>query len=245
MTDVKERDAEDVTWLEARESGAPALPPLEPKRTAAYDGIQALIADLPDRPAPPGWADVVMAALPDAGASVETANHVSASRANRRRSARDARGRQIAMVAALAAAAGLAIWWQHRPDDRPTDLRPATDTRNQISIRVSRAGGVRGDATAAVQAAIGDTLEIQVRDAATGELRVYRDDQELVIRCPGDVSCGGSPGPLTVTLKLSAPGRYRAVYFDIPASHPPSGVLANDLAACACDPQTTTPITVR
>jgi hypothetical protein len=86
----------------------------------------------------------------------------------------------------------------------------------------------RGDAM------VGATLNIKLDDPAPQvELRVYRDGL-LLLRCPTDVTCLGSPGHLRVDLPLRAPGVYRIVGFTSTRPIPPpdaNGLDADALAA--------------
>jgi hypothetical protein len=264
MSGTDPRDAEDVAWLEARERGASVLPQIGARRAAAYDDVQALIAALPDEAAPAGWEDEVMAALPSAArgeaagampatptpiedeqapivrSSVDATSGAPVSLEDRRvDAARRARGRWIPVAAAVAAAAGLLLWWQHSPAPS-TD--PSKDER--LSSHIIRSQGSRSS-DASTEAAVGDVLQVEVTEENQGELRIYRDDREVVVRCPGQAECAQASGRLTAELRLSAPGRYRAVYLRPAQSISPTGTLDGDLAVCRCASRTTLPIVVR
>jgi hypothetical protein len=64
------------------------------------------------------------------------------------------------------------------------------------------------------------------------ELRVYRDDRTVVLRCPGDARCRTGRDQLAVELPLPAVGRYRVVRFASREPLPtPAGGFDADLAA--------------
>lgn len=223
MSGADRRDAEDVAWLEARERGAATLPPIEAARAAAYGELQGLIAALPDEAAPAGWEVDVMAALATASPAPRAPVR------GRRRWVRGAAG-----VAAVAGVAALVIVLQ--PPVAPDAVPAMTIVRGQ---------GGRGDGTAG--AAIGDVLRVDVA-AGAGELRIYRDDREVVARCPGQAGCTQAAGHLTVELPLTAPGRYRAVYLQPAPRAPlrePTGTLDGDLASCRCESRTAAPVMAR
>jgi hypothetical protein len=276
MSATDPRDARDVAWLDAREAGGSALPPIDADRAAAYDQLQALIAALPDLTAPEGWQNDVMAALPsdgraDAVPSPADRRHSPANReapgepaplpgaasgdapAVPRRDLRSHRRRwnpaAAAVTAVAVAAAGLLLWSQRQP----APVRDALDSSVWI---VSATGSRHGEATG--EASIGDVLRADVAEVAGAELRIYRDDRELVLRCPGQAGCGRASGRTTAALHLTSPGAYRVVYFlPVPAqvgvspgappapSRPPTGTLEGDLAACGCASRTAAPIVAR
>jgi hypothetical protein len=138
VTDRDPSDADDIAWLEAREHGASALPPLDPARARAYSELQALIATLPDEAPPPGWEADVKAALA----------------ADRVATAAPRRWRAGAAAAATLTAIGL-LWlapWR-RPVAPPEHDAPVTRV---VHGQVARHGDAGGDA------AIGDVLQVEV-----------------------------------------------------------------------------------
>lgn len=252
MSATDPRDEQDLAWLDARERGAAALPPIDAARAAGYDGIQSMIAGLPDEAAPAGWEAEVMAMLPSPGrASLEStaapkrgasaaAREASIAPADRRGGAsRRARRAWIGGAAAAAvAAAGLLLWLHQRPPAVPA--RPYDEV---LSIRVLRGEGFRNGSGAT--AAIGDVLQVEVAEAGKGELRIYRDNRDVVMRCPGQADCVQAGGRLSAELRLRGPGEYRAVYLQPAPTGPLTGTLAGDLAACRCEARTATPIVAR
>jgi hypothetical protein len=224
VTEPDPRDADDVAWLEARERGAAQLPPIDPARADAYRRVAALIAALPDDASPAGWQDEVMALLPPRDQLAP------------RRSRRAA---WAAATAAIAAAAALVLWLQIKP--------PPPPPREPIASRIVPGGGVRG--LGEISAALGDLLVFDAAATAGGELRIYRDDREVVVRCPGDAACGAGPDRIAAVLRVTAPGQYRAVYLPPPSSggavRAPTGTLDGDVAACGCTAPAAVPIVVR
>jgi hypothetical protein len=254
-----EGDSADHLWLSAQERGEEPLPPIDPRRAAAYQKLRAHLASLPDSPVPASWNDDVLAAIrageqprPLATSSVEAAPAPpvladTPSSIAERRAARTpvARRGRIAAAGVLAAAAVLAIWLvARRPVAGPQGLR----------VSVLHYEGNRASA-AAGEAALGDVLVVEVGTAEIDELRIYRDDQELVLRCPASVNSSGTTlreatcehrsGLLIGRLRLAAPGRYRAVGLRPAPASTPSGDLAADLEACHCQSQTAPPIVTR
>jgi hypothetical protein len=59
----------------------------------------------------------------------------------------------------------------------------------------------------------GDRLELRVETAGSpyAELRVYRNDRELLLRCPGHPSCVRDGSEIRASLTLPAAGTYQAV----------------------------------
>jgi hypothetical protein len=127
---------------------------------------------------------------------------------------------------------------------------------------------VRGHARAgeAAVAAVGDTFTATLVMPAgrTGELRLYRDDREVVARCPGTPGCtsrvepevaatsaipepadGAAARRLSLRFPLLAPGSYRLVYLEGAALGEPSGDFDRDLARCGCKMKMLPPVSVR
>jgi hypothetical protein len=189
-----------------------------------HDGDDAawlgpLIAALPDEPPPAGWEAGVRTAL-----------------ATERRMPASVRRRWLpGPTAALAFAAAAAVLLQAAPVPR----RPLDD--GGPSIRVVRGEGARGDGA---DAALGDTLHVEAPTG--GELRIYRDDRDVVLRCIAG-ACTSTPGRVIAELRLSAPGVYRAVVLlpDAGPAIPMTGTLAGDADACRCTARTSVPIIAR
>jgi hypothetical protein len=169
--------------------------------------------------------------------------------------------RWLAVAGALALAAVVLLWlvlrgqpaYELKAQTReaepqaqaPTQIASATVGDPQVAI-------VRGDsrAGAATVASVGDTytatLEVPVEGG--GELRLYRDDREVVARCPGTPGCTSSERAalvrLSLRLPLLAPGSYRLVYFEGPELGEPSGDFDRDLARCNCKVKMQPPVSV-
>jgi hypothetical protein len=221
------RDLEDQAWQEARERGE--LPPLEGKRAAAYEQLQELIRQLPDEASRRVWKEKLAAAIKaDAVARDE---HAALLR-------RRGRLRWLAAAGAgLAAAAAVLLWMR-----RPLPLLPSDEIVVELERATSGATARRGDVTTA---AVGDTLLLTVHDRGTTELRVYRDDRELALRCPGAAGCARRGRLLFARLPITAPGLYRALTVEPAPAARPTGALVEDLKACRCTVRPAAPITAR
>jgi hypothetical protein len=188
---------------------------------AAWLGL--LIAALPDEQPPPGWQLVVHRAL-----------------AAEQRKRATVRRRRVPGAAAALAFAAAAVLLRAGPVARD----PLDDSAP--SIRVVRGESARGDGG---DAALGDTLHIEA-SVIGGELRIYRDDRDVVLRCPGD-PCTSTAGRMIAELRVSAPGVYRAVALQrpdarrVPPVIPVTGTLAGDADACFCTVRTSVPIIAR
>lgn len=82
-------------------------------------------------------------------------------------------------------------------------------------------------------AVIGDRLSVRASSRAPHtELRVYRDERELWLRCPGDTRCRVAGGVLEADAVLALRGSYRAVVLTASAPLPaPRGALDDDARA--------------
>jgi hypothetical protein len=205
-------DARDEAWLLARERGQAASPP-SPETERAYQRLERALAQLPlvdprEAGHDDGWQEHVLAGLPaDAGV-------VPITSARRHRAVRWA----LATAPALAAAAAVAIFvWP----TRGAELDVAIE-RGAAAVR--SADGAR----------VGDVLRVTGRVGA-GELRIYRGERALVLRCPGDSACvasgSGADRAWTVEVRLPAPGRYHVVRFIGAGAGEPTGLLDGDMAA--------------
>lgn len=112
--------------------------------------------------------------------------------------------------AGVAAAASLAaLFLIHPPEPRPPSLRVEV----QAGTTVRRGG----------EAQPGDLLQLT---AATGgsrqaELRVYRNDTELVLRCSTDRPCSRRGDKVRATVLLDAVGRYQPLLMRSESPLPP------------------------
>ncbi|MBC7978839.1 MAG: hypothetical protein H7138_27970, partial [Myxococcales bacterium] len=147
-----------------------------------------------------------------------------------------ARGRWIAAATALAAIAALVLWSRRAPEvDTVAEGTPIT----RVTHHAGNRAGMGNEAT------VGDTLHVEVTELGAGELRVYRDDQEVVLRCPGPPPCVRTAGRLAGELRLAAPGQYRAVYLTPAPTGALTSTLANDLASCGCSSRVAVPVVAR
>lgn len=86
--------------------------------------------------------------------------------------------------------------------------------------------------------AVGDTLSVSlaVPGASQGELRLYREDGDVVARCASRDGCAAPEGESGRALRLryaiAAAGSYRVVYLEGADLAPASGDLNRDLRTC-------------
>ncbi|WP_437304383.1 hypothetical protein [Sorangium sp. So ce388] len=120
-----------------------------------------------------------------------------------------------ALAAALLLVAAVVIL------QRPPEERLAL--RREV---IPAASGRRADS-----AVVGDRLGLRASTggAAHAELRVYRGERELVLRCPEDPRCRAAGGAIKATLTLESRGSYRALVLaaETPLA-PPAGSLDAD-----------------
>jgi hypothetical protein len=181
---------DDERWLRAREDGSPR-PPLSRERAAAYEALTELVRERGRFAPPPSARDELRAAL-DREQEL----------AGRRR----ARARWFAIAATGVAAAAVLVLWLGR--GRTTD-----DAFMVIRIEGadgSRSVQLRGD----ISAAVGERLVVDARHPELKELRVYREDRDLVARCPGDRGCAGGGPHWKLTMRFAEAGTYRAIRID-------------------------------
>lgn len=178
---------DDERWLQAREAGT-ALPPLSRERVAAYEALTEMVRGRGRVAVPASARDELRAAL-------------DWEEAGRRRQAR----RRWMYAATAVAAAAVVVLVLRRPTPEPF-----------MSVRIEsadglRSGPARGDHNSA---SIGERLVVDARHPELKELRVYRDDRDLVARCPGDRGCAGGGTHWKLTMRFDAPGSYRAIRVD-------------------------------
>jgi hypothetical protein len=119
----------------------------------------------------------------------------------------------------VVATALVLLLWPRGSAPPPSDL--------VVTVTSSAGPPSRGDA------AVGATLNIRLDDPAPQiELRVYRNGL-LLLRCPTDATCLGSPGHVRVDLPLRDPGVYRIVGFTSTRPIPPPGDTGFDADALA------------
>jgi hypothetical protein len=89
--------------------------------------------------------------------------------------------------------------------------------------------------------AVGDAIIFETKGAGlaqpVAELRVYRDDAGIVLRCGTEAPCERQGDRLRARFTIPAIGRYRAMIVTAAQALPaPAGVLDDDLAAIARTP---------
>jgi hypothetical protein len=140
--------------------------------------------------------------------------------ARRQQSRRSLRAWWLALPAAAAA---LALFLVLRPG-----AQPAGPALAYAIIPGGASAPMRGD-----HAKPGDALEVRIQTggAAHAELRVYRDDDTLIVRCSDAPPCSLRDGALTARVVLEERGRYQIAFVHgaqpIPA---PAPQLDQDLA---------------
>lgn len=129
----------------------------------------------------------------------------------------------LAVPAGLTAAVLLVLL---RPGPGPQQSGPA------LALAFHRPGdGV--EAMRGEHARPGDVLDVTIRTggAAHVELRIYRDDQALLVRCTDQPPCVRRDDGLTATISLEARGRYQIAFLYGPQPLPaPGASLDDDLA---------------
>jgi len=97
-----------------------------------------------------------------------------------------------------------------------------------IDVDIVHRVAVRGP-----EARVGDVVRLTVSGGG-GEraLWVYRDEQRMVIRCPGDRACAVTDAGIAVALELGAIGSYSIIALAADGALPlPSGSYEDDTAA--------------
>jgi hypothetical protein len=194
--------------LAAVEDGAP---PDEHEQACAdcaearrkYHGVGELVAAASaDRELPAAWFDATLAMI--------------RARPQRRRRQRLLVG-ATGMFAAAAAAA--LLWWPHHAN---------RDTPPLLAIRVERSGApLRGDAPHP-----GDLLVVRGQAGRRHvELRVYRADHQVVLRCAAELPCHRSGDAVEASVALIEAGRYRAVLLSTDRPLPPADATLDQAAA--------------
>ena len=150
---------------------------------AAHDGLVRRIAALPQREPPAGWEQRVLERVA-AGSGESVAGR---------------RTLRWFLLAAGVAAACVAVALSLRSSDEPLALSHSV---------LAGAPTRRADSPV-----VGDRLRVH---AATGsarhaELRLYRGERQLLLRCPGDARCQVGAQTIDVEIEFVARGRYRAL----------------------------------
>jgi hypothetical protein len=128
------------------------------------------------------------------------------------------------------------LWWLALPVAAAAValllLRPWSGPAGpSLAYAIHQPGGasMRGD-----HAKPGDTLEVRIHTggAAHAELRIYRDDSALIVRCTDEPPCSRRGDELTASVVLDERGRYQIAFVHgaqpIPA---PTAQLDQDLGA--------------
>ena len=107
-------------------------------------------------------------------------------------------------------------------------LRGKEPDQLAVAIEIDSNGSVmRG-----TSAKVGDVVTVTARGGKHRNIWIYREDNELVIACPGSTDCRLARGEMTARAKLLVPGRYTVVAI---ASDTflakPTGSLDADVAA--------------
>jgi hypothetical protein len=112
------------------------------------------------------------------------------------------RRRWLWIMAPLAAAALLALLLRGRGPG------PAEPALAYALRRPGQSGAMRGE-----HARPGDVVDVNIRTtgAAHAELRIYRDDQALIVRCTDQPPCVRRGAGITATIRLDERGRYQIV----------------------------------
>jgi hypothetical protein len=105
-------------------------------------------------------------------------------------------------VAAAAAVAAPFLWGKRAADPAAFPLRLAVEVVADPNAQLRGQSARAGDRLA---------LWAQVPTGQTAELRVWRDEAELVLRCPGAERCRRAGAELTGELQLPSVGRYHAL----------------------------------
>jgi len=130
------------------------------------------------------------------------------------------RGVVVGIAGVAAALAAIWLLWSRQD---------ARDSAPQLIARLDRGGeSLRGNAPRP-----GDRLVVHARGARRRylELRVYRADRELVLRCAADVACRPSGDVVDATVTLHEAGRYRAVLLCSDQALPPADATLDQAAA--------------
>jgi hypothetical protein len=151
--------------------------------------------------------------------------------------------RFAALYPLAAAAIALLAFRATRPADEPPTL----------VLDIIASEPMRGEAPSdAGLAARGDRLRLRAHFAKAGELRVYRDERELVLRCPGEAACvegpEGAGRAVRGEVTLRAPGQYRALLMTGASVPVPTGHFDADWRAAEASGATIVtapPLTVR
>jgi hypothetical protein len=261
---VDPNETHDEAWLLARERGEAATHP-DAERARGYERLAQALAHPPSREPPADFEAKLFAALDrvdrargEAAVMPERTGPVSGEAAALERDehapvvvvapARDERPllgrlRFAALYPLAAAAIALLAFRATRPADEPPTL----------VLDIIAGEPMRGEAPSnAGLAARGDRLRLRAHFAKAGELRVYRDERELLLRCPGEAACvegpEGAGRAVRGEVTLRASGQYRALLVTGASVPVPTGDFDADWRAAEASGATIAtapPLTVR
>lgn len=168
----------------------------------AYTRLAGAFTALPPIAPPAGWEERVMARLDPADVGPRAAP------------------RWVWLLAAALVAVAVILVVRSQAE------RPLTA---ELRVQVIPAASARR----ADVAVVGDRLSLRASSRAPHtELRLYRSERELVLRCPGDPRCRVSGGVIEADLTLASRGSYRAVALSASAPLPaPRGSMDEDARA--------------
>lgn len=183
---------------------------------ATYDRLKARLAETPAWTPSEGWQDDVWRAIDTDGASgatpasdTEVENEASVVRGPWWRHPQAARAAVWAGI--LAATLG---WMVLRPTTVPSkvglDLQILTGSQAQLR---GDADGVSSGGAQSGSAQPGDVLRLSagLGDFDQAEVRVYRDDQTLILACSDDPPCRRRGDRIEADVTLDAVGSYQAI----------------------------------
>ncbi len=174
-----------------------------------YARLAAALAEESTRAPPPGWKERTLA-------------RIHAAQAARRR-----RHTAASVGLSLAGAAVLALIFS------PRDPDPGPESDGLV-VSLERREGRRG-AASTDRAQPGDRLHASAPARSEhGELRIYRESRELMVRCPGarPPTCQRRADTIEISWTLPGVGIFQVLWLDSSAPLPrPSGDLDADLLA--------------
>lgn len=242
MSRVDPNETPDEAWLLARERGEAATHP-DAERARGYERLAQALAQPPAREPPADFEAKLFAALDRVDRARSEAAPVAVVAPARAERPLLRRLRFAALYPLAAAAIGLLAFRAARPANEPPTL----------VLDIIAGEPVRGEAPAdSGFAARGDRLRLRAHFANVGELRVYRDERELVLRCPGEAACVEGPEGAGRSVRgevtLRASGQYRALLITGASVPAPTGHFDADWRAAQASGATiatASPLTVR
>ncbi len=194
-------------------------------RRAEYDKIRAALARESERPVPAEWMEQMRARLRARLVAPPSPPVVPLVRRSPRRRLLSYGG--MAAVASAAAVMGLIVLCRRPPEARHAEA-PSVAVRFQQGPDLYRGSKHKGD-----------VLHVTARagDAERFELRIYRDSDSLVLRCPGAPAPACLPGKdgVKATYRFDSTGTYEVIWLtsDSVVAGPVGGLDADVRAARA------------